>query len=178
MAKNPDLGTYNMNYQILDTYKPSTGYNIGLPLGTLKRLAKARAGKKVQKIVAFEEVWDTELNAGGRLSYAQMKSMYENFRKVFTETKFKRVLDKLKITGYKHNMPLYNQYFADFCWKEKKVIIEIDGPFHNATKDNIRDAFLRERGWSVYRLKVPFSRAEAKELVTSIHNVHLKIDNA
>jgi len=43
-------------------------------------------------------------------------------------------------------------YIADFCCPQKKVVIELDGGYHHATKqaDAERDAFLKQRGFRVF----------------------------
>lgn len=67
---------------------------------------------------------------------------------------------------------MYNNWFPDFVWKEKKLVIEIDGPSHlkleQIQKDRAKDIFLKDRGWMVFRLVVPFTKAQATELINSI----------
>ena len=45
---------------------------------------------------------------------------------------------------------------ADFCCAELKFIVEVDGPIHNrkeqASHDQVRDAWLREQGYTILRL--------------------------
>src|SRR6476619_5792724 len=43
-------------------------------------------------------------------------------------------------------------YVADFVFPTKMVIVELDGPNHNAERDAIRDAFLSTAGFTVWRI--------------------------
>jgi very-short-patch-repair endonuclease len=57
-----------------------------------------------------------------------------------------------------YNMRMWPQYpigkyFADFANVEHKVVIECDGKmWHNQELDAVRDAFMIEEGWTVYRI--------------------------
>ena len=43
-------------------------------------------------------------------------------------------------------------YIADFCCREARLIIELDGSQHAASRrDDVRDAALRDAGYSVLR---------------------------
>ena len=57
--------------------------------------------------------------------------------------------------SYQHNKPV-GKYFIDFAIVEKKIALEIDGKQHqyeNRKKsDEIKDKFLTENGWKVYRI--------------------------
>ncbi|MCK9596770.1 DUF559 domain-containing protein [Candidatus Pacearchaeota archaeon] len=48
-------------------------------------------------------------------------------------------------------------YFIDFAFSNIKIAVELDGTFHLAEKqihrDNKKDAFLLENGWSVFRIR-------------------------
>ena len=54
-------------------------------------------------------------------------------------------------------------YFADFCCREEKLVIEIDGATHSTeaelARDSSREAFLVSRGYRVLR----FRNAEVHE---------------
>ncbi|OHB68757.1 MAG: hypothetical protein A2V70_01865, partial [Planctomycetes bacterium RBG_13_63_9] len=45
-------------------------------------------------------------------------------------------------------------YFTDFCCREKKLIVEVDGMSHDnrTTHDARRDAFLQSEGYRVIRI--------------------------
>lgn len=51
--------------------------------------------------------------------------------------------------------PIVGFYIPDFCFPRKMLIIELDGPSHNDTKDydKRRDAFLRTCGFDVWRVR-------------------------
>lgn len=55
-------------------------------------------------------------------------------------------------------LPFYPQYpvgrfFADFADPVKKLVIECDGKqYHNAERDDMRDAFMAANGWTVFRV--------------------------
>lgn len=44
-------------------------------------------------------------------------------------------------------------YIADFVFPSQMLIIELDGPLHDADHDERRDAFLARAGFSVRRIK-------------------------
>lgn len=56
---------------------------------------------------------------------------------------------------FKRQVP-YGPYVADFSCAEAKLIVEIDGPLHDAPeqrrRDEVRDAWFSERGFRVLRL--------------------------
>jgi len=79
-----------------------------------------------------------------------------NSRKIisYPEQFFMGVLMNNNIS-YQHNKPV-GKYFIDFAIVEKKIALEIDGKQHqyeNRKKsDEIKDKFLTENGWKVYRI--------------------------
>ncbi|MGA9795794.1 MAG: endonuclease domain-containing protein [Rhizomicrobium sp.] len=52
---------------------------------------------------------------------------------------------------------LIGPYIADFAGLDRKIVIELDGPPHNETRDAKRDAYLEGLGYTVLR----FSNSEA-----------------
>ena len=46
-------------------------------------------------------------------------------------------------------------YIADFCIPHEKLVIELDGPSHNAQmrQDEQRDSYLKEQGYRVVRIR-------------------------
>jgi leucyl-tRNA synthetase len=56
---------------------------------------------------------------------------------------------------YKGNLIRLNYFIADFYCNEKKLVIELDGPIHEATKeyDEFRDSELENLGIKVLRIK-------------------------
>lgn len=59
---------------------------------------------------------------------------------------------------YEYEMPL-DKYYVDFAMHERMIAIEIDGIQHEKPEriktDKIKDDLLKERGWTVYRIKWP-----------------------
>jgi very-short-patch-repair endonuclease len=56
---------------------------------------------------------------------------------------------------FRRQVPI-GHYFADFACLGRRLIVESDGPFHDALADTIRDAWLVSQGFRVLR----FSNAE------------------
>jgi very-short-patch-repair endonuclease len=81
-----------------------------------------------------------------------------------------------RLGGYKfkRQVPI-GRYVADFVCLEKKLIVELDGPFHTARKayDAARDAFMTSLGYRVLR----FTNEElANDVATSLHIVKHALD--
>ncbi len=63
-----------------------------------------------------------------------------------------------RLNGFKfvRQEPL-GRYFADFCCREEKLIVEVDGATHSTdaeqARDSVREAFLISRGYRVLRFK-------------------------
>jgi len=74
---------------------------------------------------------------------------------VAMEKLFWSMVRNRKLGGYKfRRQVLIGSYIVDFVCLEKKLIIELDGPFHAGRKayDETRDAFLGANGFRVVRL--------------------------
>lgn len=58
-----------------------------------------------------------------------------------------------KVAGYKfrRQVPL-GPYVADFACVQRKLIVELDGPFHIDLRDKVRDLYLRNHGYRVLRI--------------------------
>ncbi|MBN9063830.1 MAG: DNA methyltransferase [Rhizobiales bacterium 65-9] len=77
------------------------------------------------------------------------------FRRDMTdaERKLWLVLRDRRLAGHKfvRQEPI-GRYFADFCCREKKIIVEADGAQHaDSARDARRDAFLTSHGYRVVR---------------------------
>jgi very-short-patch-repair endonuclease len=57
------------------------------------------------------------------------------------------------LNGYRFNRQVeIGPFIADFLCREIKVVVEIDGPSHSGkTTDQLRTAYLEERGYVVFR---------------------------
>lgn len=55
---------------------------------------------------------------------------------------------------FRRNYPLANRFFGDYVWPEKKLVVELDGPIHESSKqyDRRRDTIIRSLGFKVFRL--------------------------
>jgi len=62
-------------------------------------------------------------------------------------------------------------YFADFCSVERRLIIELDGSQHaeRSREDEIRSAFLKERGYRVLRFWNNQVLTELEEVLGAIN---------
>jgi very-short-patch-repair endonuclease len=60
-----------------------------------------------------------------------------------------RRLDSLK---FRRQLPI-GRYVVDFARLRHRLIIEADGPFHDAARDAERDAWLSAQGFRVLRFK-------------------------
>src|SRR5665811_1306566 len=65
-----------------------------------------------------------------------------------------------------------NPYIVDFCSVAAKLVVEIDGPFHDPTKDQLRDRELSDRGYRTIRLSsiaaVSYTHLRAHETVLDL----------
>lgn len=61
-------------------------------------------------------------------------------------------------------------YFADFACIEKKVVVEIDGGYHDRQydQDRQRQAFLESKGWQVMRFSNEDVLADVEAVAISI----------
>lgn len=72
---------------------------------------------------------------------------------------------------FKRQVPI-GPYIADFVCLERKLIIELDGPFHaqRAGYDAKRDQFLEDQGFSVLRISNEELAGDASGVVAMILN--------
>lgn len=63
-------------------------------------------------------------------------------------------LKNSQLGGYKFTRQLpIGPYFADFCCRKVKLVVELDGSQHaDSTSDRRRDEFMRTQGYSILRL--------------------------
>jgi very-short-patch-repair endonuclease len=76
-------------------------------------------------------------------------------------TTFESYLTVNKITGWDTEVHFWNEdlrknYFPDFIFEDKKLIIELDGTQHRKTieQDSIRDKYFNDNGYDVIRIPV------------------------
>lgn len=95
------------------------------------------------------------IKGGGTLVMSDNKTaIAKALRKRLTDSE--RILWKhlraKQIEGYKfrRQAPI-GKYIVDFVCHEKRIIIEVDGSQHDVNIDNIRDEWMREQGYKVFR---------------------------
>ncbi|HEY9218648.1 MAG TPA: DUF559 domain-containing protein [Phenylobacterium sp.] len=88
------------------------------------------------------------------MAHQPKRALARSFRRRPSETE--RLLWKLlrdrRLEGYKfrRQVPL-GPYVVDFACLRPRLVVEADGPFHDAAYDDRRDAFLQEDGFRVLR---------------------------
>jgi very-short-patch-repair endonuclease len=59
---------------------------------------------------------------------------------------------KLEALKFRRQVPI-GPYVADFVCLGRRLIVEADGPFHDAGRDALRDAWLMSQGFRVLRFR-------------------------
>ena len=62
-----------------------------------------------------------------------------------------------------------DKYFADYCCVSLRLVIEIDGPAHDAKRDYARDARIGRRGFDVVRFSVQEIDENLAGVIDTIH---------
>lgn len=82
-------------------------------------------------------------------------------KRSWLELTFEEYLKYNNIQGWNTEVHFWNEdlrknYFADFIFEDKKLIIELDGTQHKKTveQDAIRDAWFNSKGYTVIRIPV------------------------
>lgn len=93
------------------------------------------------------------------LSIPENRKNYGRHKKSWMELCFEKWLLENNISDWeseKHfrDMDKNKNYFADYCFEDKKLIIELDGTQHYKTieKDKVRDEFLSSLGYKIIRI--------------------------
>jgi very-short-patch-repair endonuclease len=81
-----------------------------------------------------------------RFARTLRKTAPANERKLWALLRDRR-LDRLK---FRRQVPV-GKYVADFLCHRHRLIVELDGPFHDAARDAERDAWLANAGYHVLR---------------------------
>ncbi len=98
----------------------------------------------------------TERTKEKRSAGSAIQSRARQMRKapVNTEKLFWSMVRNRQLDGHKFKRQYaIGPYIADFVCLEHRLIVELDGPFHDARKkyDEARDAYLRAHGFRVLR---------------------------
>jgi very-short-patch-repair endonuclease len=82
-------------------------------------------------------------------------------KRSWMELTFENYLKENNITGWDTEVHFWNQelrknYFPDFIFEDKKLIIELDGTQHRKTieQDAIRDRYFNSKGYTVIRIPI------------------------
>jgi very-short-patch-repair endonuclease len=68
------------------------------------------------------------------------------------EKEFWQQVRDRKLDGFKFKRQvLIGPFIADFVCLDKKLVVELDGPLHDAAYDARRDTYLRSAGYNVLR---------------------------
>lgn len=93
------------------------------------------------------------------LKNPENRKIYGRGKKSWMELCFEKWLSDNKIEGWiteDHfwNPTLRKNYYVDFLFKDKKLIVELDGNQHKKTllQDSIRDDYLRTLGYNIMRI--------------------------
>lgn len=91
-----------------------------------------------------------------------------NARDPHSERWMKKFLPrKIDGMGYIQNLP-YKGFIIDFAYPTRKIAIEVDDPSHDKslqkTKDIVKDQWLRNDGWKIFRIKA-WDNDKAQKLV-------------
>lgn len=101
-------------------------------------------------------------------------------RSAVSESPLEELLEKaLKEFGlqYKQQYPV-SVYFADFCFPDKNLILEVDGVhWHDTERDKFRDKRLKELGWNVERYPGWFVWKHSRVIAAKIAYQQYGIDN-
>jgi uroporphyrinogen-III synthase len=107
------------------------------------------------------------------MKYQKNKAQYLRKNQTYAERLLWKILKSRKFENlkFRRQHPIDN-YIVDFYCKEKGLIIEIDGPFHEddekKMKDKIRQRYLESKGYRILRFK-------DSEITRSVDNVLTKI---
>lgn len=133
-------------------------------IATRSAVAKGRPGisrphteETKRKLSVIRTAW---------LKIPENRKNYGRHKKSWMELTFESYLSANNITGWDVELHFWNDelsknYYPDFIFEDKKLIIELDGTQHRNTvvQDGIRDQWFISKGYSVIR--IPY--AEFKE---------------
>lgn len=93
------------------------------------------------------------------LKVPENRKNYGRHKKSWMELTFESYLKENNIVGWDSEVHFWNEelrknYFPDFIFESKKLIIELDGTQHRKTVENdaIRDRWFNEQGYTVIRI--------------------------
>ena len=147
------------------------------PKSTLRNLKKTKRERRNDRLFRIKTLsWEslsekekrsrlvlnTKINPAERSFFSLVQAGRPKLGKKHTGSKYGRMYFQFRI----------GPYFADFVFKHKRKMVEIDGRYHDApdqmVKDAARDQYLRDLGWRVMRIK-------ARELFHDRENVAARL---
>lgn len=123
--------------------------------GANKRRGKPRIGtphteEAKRKISEFRTKW---------LKNPENRKNYGRGKKSWMELCFEKWLTENQFKNWEYDKHFWNEvgrknYYADFCFEELKLIVELDGTQHlkSIEQDAIRDQYLNSIGYKVVRI--------------------------
>jgi very-short-patch-repair endonuclease len=80
-----------------------------------------------------------------------------------------------RLTRSQMGAPFRRQYragggYADYCCLPLKLMVEVDGPTHDAARDSIRDAHMAGDGFDVLRFSVQDIDSNLEGVVSTIYD--------
>jgi len=94
------------------------------------------------------------------------KNLIENA--TLSELKIKEYLESKSI-NFKFQEILEEIFIADFFFPERRLIVELDGKFHNLEKDKKRDLFFKSRGYKTLRIKSKYVFVDFNWVIEAIN---------
>ncbi len=90
-----------------------------------------------------------------------IQRQYNNYTEIIDVVQSKSTVSERVVSEYlaRHTDDVveqsvfFNGFEMDFSIPSRKVNIEVDGPYHSAHRDNLRDQYFTEQGWTVLRIK-------------------------
>jgi very-short-patch-repair endonuclease len=74
-----------------------------------------------------------------------------------------------RLAGFKFRRQLpIGPYFADFACLSARLVVEVDGEFHEAESDRRKDVYLLSRGFHVMRIPASCTDQHLDDVVESI----------
>ena len=109
------------------------------------------------------------------MKYQKRKAQYLRRNQTFAEGLLWKLLSSRKLDSlkFRRQHPIDN-YIVEFYCKEKRLIIEIDGPLHEDVekkmKDNLRQKYLESKGYKIIRFKDTEITGDIDNILTRILN--------
>lgn len=98
-----------------------------------------------------------------------------NSKEYKSEVEFKKLLVNEGIEGFKQNRQI-GPYYADFTHFRLKIIVEVDGSFHDQPEqieiDKKKTDFYQQLGFKVFRVRFPFNDRQLYKTIMEIKKIY------